>query len=114
MENQAFQLSCSPQPSHGDLIGLRLYHRRPHSQTTLLSMSRLSNLRVDLAYGGRLQLRGGLLSPQVNVTIPDIQFADAGLYVFELGYTVDNSSDHILLATQKVLLLVKSKGKISL
>lgn len=111
-ENQAFQLSCSPQPSHGGLIGLRLYHRRPHTQTTLLSMSRTSDLRVDLAHSGRLQLRGGLLSPQVNVTILNIQFGDAGLYIFELSYTVGNSSEHILLGTQKVLLLVKSTGKI--
>lgn len=109
-ENQAFQLSCSPQPSHGGLIGLRLYHRRPNSQTTLLSMSRLSDLRVDLAHGGRLQLRGGLLSPHVNVTIPNIQFGDAGLYIFELSHTADNSSEHIPLGTQKVLLLVKSAG----
>lgn len=112
-ENQAFQLSCSPQPRHGGLIGLRLYHRRPQSQTTLLSLSRLSDLRVDLAHSGRLQLCGGLLSPQVNVTIPNIQFGDAGLYIFELSYTAGNSSEHILLGTQKVLLLVKSTGKIA-
>lgn len=112
-ENQAFQLSCSPQPSHGSLFGLRLYHRRPHGQTTLLSMSRLSDLRVDLAYSGRLQLQGGLLSPPVNVTIPNIQFGDAGLYICELSYTAGNSSEHILLSVQKVLLLVKSTGKIS-
>lgn len=110
-ENQAFQLSCSPQPGHGGLMGLRLYHRRPHSQTTLLSMSRPSELRVDLAHSGRLLLRGGLRSPQVNVTIPNIQSGDAGLYVFEMSYTDGNSSEHVLLGTQKVLLLVKSTGK---
>lgn len=113
-ENQALQLSCSLQLSPGSLIGLRLYHRRPHSQTTLLSMSRPSDLRVDLAHSGRLQLRGGLLSPQVNVTLPNIQLGDAGLYIFELSYTVGNSSEHFLLGTQKVLLLVKSTGKMSL
>lgn len=114
MENQAFQLSCSPQPSHGGLVGLRLYHRRPHNQTTLMSMSKQGHLKLDPAYSGRLQLRGGLLSPQVNVTLTDIQFADAGLYIFELSHTVGNSSDHILLGTQKVLLLVKSTGKVTL
>ncbi|XP_075880202.1 uncharacterized protein LOC142886851 [Nelusetta ayraudi] len=109
-ENQAFQLSCSPQPGHGGLMGLRLYHRRPHSQTTLLSMWRPSELRVDLGHSGRLLLRGGLHSPQVNVTIPNIQSGDAGLYVFEMSYTDGNSSEHVLLGTQKVLLLVKSTG----
>lgn len=111
-ENQAFQLSCSPQQSNGGLIGLRLYHRRPHSQTTLLSMSKGNDLRVDPTHSGRLLLHGELLSPQVNVTIPNVQFGDAGLYIFELSYTVGNSSEPILLGTEKVLLLVKSTGKI--
>lgn len=112
-EKQAFQLSCSPQPGHGGLMGLRLYHRRPRSQTTLLSMSRPSELRVDLAHRGRLQLRGGLRSPQVNVTIADIQSADAGLYIFEMSYTDGNGSEHVLRGSQKVLLLVKGAGKCS-
>uniref|UniRef100_UPI0037E714FE uncharacterized protein n=1 Tax=Semicossyphus pulcher TaxID=241346 RepID=UPI0037E714FE len=106
-ETQTLELSCSPKQDHGSLTGLHLYHRNAHSQTTLLSMAEGGELRVDPALRERLQLSGGLNSLQVNVTITHLQPADTGLYMWELSYRKRNSSEQIVLAAQKVLLLVK-------
>ncbi|XP_044037917.1 uncharacterized protein LOC122869220 isoform X2 [Siniperca chuatsi] len=105
-ESQSLELSCSPQQQHGSLTGLHLFHLSSQSQTTLLSMSEGSELRVDPEHKGRLQLCGGLDSLQVNVTISHLQRSDTGLYMWQLSYR-ENSSDQILLSTQKVFLLVE-------
>lgn len=109
-ESQSLELSCSPQQEHGSLTGLHLYRRRPQSQTTLLSMVEGGELRVDPEHRGRLQLRGGLFSLQVNVTISNLQPGDTGLYIWELSYREENSSDQIILSAQKVFLLVEGTG----
>ncbi|XP_044037916.1 uncharacterized protein LOC122869220 isoform X1 [Siniperca chuatsi] len=109
-ESQSLELSCSPQQQHGSLTGLHLFHLSSQSQTTLLSMSEGSELRVDPEHKGRLQLCGGLDSLQVNVTISHLQRSDTGLYMWQLSYR-ENSSDQILLSTQKVFLLVEGTGR---
>ncbi|XP_068574953.1 uncharacterized protein [Cebidichthys violaceus] len=110
-ESQSLELSCSPQQEHSTLIGLHLYHRSAQSQTTLLSMAEGGGLRVDTDHGGRLQLRGDLDSLQVNVTMTLLQRSDTGLYMWELSYRVDNSSDQISLSAPKVFLLVEGTGR---
>ncbi|XP_075942237.1 uncharacterized protein LOC142944916 [Anarhichas minor] len=110
-ESQSLELSCSPQQEHSTLIRLHLYHRNAQSQTTLLSMAEGGGLRVSTDHGGRLQLRGGLDSLQVNVTVTLLQRSDTGLYVWELNYRVDNSSDQISLSAPKVFLLVEGTGR---
>lgn len=109
-ESQSLELSCSPQQEHSTLIYLHLYHRSAQSQTTLLSMAEGGGLRVNTDHRGRLQLRGGLDSLQVNVTVTLLQRSDTGLYVWELNYRVDNSSDQISLSAPKVFLLVEGTG----
>ncbi|KAM6913954.1 uncharacterized protein PEZ65_014446 [Lycodopsis pacificus] len=110
-ESQSLELSCSPQQEHSTLIYLHLYHRSAQSQTTLLSMAEGGGLRVNTDHGGRLQLHGGLDSLQVNVTVTLLQRSDTGLYVWELNYRVDNSSDQISLSAPKVFLLVEGTGR---
>ncbi|XP_074513005.1 uncharacterized protein LOC141781277 [Sebastes fasciatus] len=110
-ESQSLELSCSPQRRHSSLMGLHLYHRSAHSQTTLLSMAEGDEPRVDSEHRGRLQLYGGLGSLQVNVTISHLQLSDAGLYMWELRYRKENSSDRTILSAQKVFLLVEGTGR---
>uniref|UniRef100_A0A8C2X4E8 Immunoglobulin V-set domain-containing protein n=1 Tax=Cyclopterus lumpus TaxID=8103 RepID=A0A8C2X4E8_CYCLU len=90
--------------------GLHLYHRSAQSQTTLLSMAKGGGLRVNTGHRRRLQLCGGLDSLQVNVTMDLLQRSDTGLYMWELSYRVENSSDRIFLSAPKVFLLVEGTG----
>lgn len=108
-EGQSLQLSCSPQQQRGRLTGLHLYHHGPQTQTTLLSMVESGELRVDPRRGRRLQLRGGLDSLQVNVTMSDVQSSDTGLYMWVLSYR-ENRSDQIISSAPKVFLLVEATG----
>lgn len=108
MENQALELSYSPQRDDCSLMGLRLYHRVPQNQTTLLSMEWGGKLRVNPEHRGRLQVCGGLSSPWVNVTLSNVQLGDAGFYMWELSCEICNSAEHIL--AQKVFLLVERTG----
>ncbi|XP_060882699.1 uncharacterized protein LOC132954212 [Labrus mixtus] len=111
-ESQTLQLSWSPQQDHGLLTGLHLYHRSARSQTTLLSMAEGCELRVDPMLEGRLHLRGGLDSLQVNVTITHLQPADTGLYMWEQSHRKKkNSSEQIISGAQKVFLLVEGTGR---
>ncbi|XP_071329995.1 uncharacterized protein [Trachinotus anak] len=110
MKNQSLELSCSLHQDLGSLTGLHLYHRSAQSQTTLLSMAEDGDLRVNPEHRGRLQLCGGLDSPQVNVTISHLEHSDTGLYMWELSYSEARSSDFILSA-QKVFLLVDGAGR---
>nr|XP_046270069.1 uncharacterized protein LOC124072603 [Scatophagus argus] len=110
-ESQTLELSCSPQQRHGSLTGLHLYHRSAHSQTTLLSMAKDGDPRVDPERRGRLQLCGGLDSLQVNVSISHLEPSDTGLYMWELSYRKGNSSDQVVLGAQKVFLLVEGTGR---
>lgn len=64
-------------------------------------------LRVDPEHRERLQLSGGLDSLQVNVTISNVHPRDTGLYVWELRYREENSSDRIIVSAQKMVLLVE-------
>ncbi|XP_076609397.1 uncharacterized protein LOC143334463 [Chaetodon auriga] len=107
-ESQSLELSCSPQHEHGSLTSLRLYHRGVQSQTTLLSMAEGGELRVDPEHRLRLQLRGGLDSLQVNVTVTHLQPSDTGFYMWELSYR-----DHpqTILSDEKVFLLVEGTGR---
>lgn len=89
-------------------MGLRLYHRGPQSQTTLLSMAWGGKLRVNPEHRGRLQVCGGLSSPWVNVTLSNLQPGDAGFYMWELSCEIYNSTQHIL--AQKVFLLIERTG----
>lgn len=107
-ENQALELSYSPQRNDCSLMGLSLYHRSPQSQTTLLSMAWGDKLRVNPEYRGRLQVCGGLSSPLVNVTLSNLQPGDAGFYMWELSCEICNSAQHI--SGQKVFLLVERTG----
>ncbi|XP_054463181.1 uncharacterized protein LOC129098218 [Anoplopoma fimbria] len=106
-ESQPLELSCSPQREHSTLTGLHLYHRSAHSQTTLLSMSKGRGLRVNKEHKERLQLGGGLDSLQVNATLTRLQHSDTGLYMWELSYREEKSSDQNVLSAQKVFLLVE-------
>ncbi|XP_023137519.2 cd7 antigen-like [Amphiprion ocellaris] len=107
-EGQSLVLSCSPQKNHGSPSGLHLYHRWAQSQTTLLSLSEAGEVRVDPEVRTRLQLRGGLDS--LNVTISQVQLSDTGLYMWELSYREENSSDQSILSTQRVFLLVEGRS----
>lgn len=109
MKNQSLQLSCSLQQDLGSLAGVHLYHRSAHSQTTLLSIGEDRALRVDPGHRGRLRLCGGLDSLQVNVTISPLEDSDTGLYMWELSYRGEHSSD-LALSAQKVFLLVDGAG----
>ncbi|XP_034070921.1 cd7 antigen-like [Gymnodraco acuticeps] len=111
MESQSLELSCSPQLGAGRLTGLHLYHHSAHSQTTLLSLAVGGELRVAPGHRGRLQLLGGLESPQVNVTVSQLQRSDTGLYLWELSYTEDSRLDQILLSAHQVFLLVEGTGR---
>ncbi|XP_026180085.1 uncharacterized protein LOC113140477 [Mastacembelus armatus] len=103
-QSQTLELSCSPQ--QGNLMGLTLHHRGAQSQTTLLSVAKGSDLRVNPEHRGRLQLKGGLDSPQVNVTISQLHHSDTGLYMWEMSYRNQESSD-LILSAQKVFLFVE-------
>lgn len=105
-ENQSLELSWSCRQEHSNLKGLYLYHRSAQSQTTLLSMTEGSKLRVHWEHKERLQTSGGLHSLQVNVTISHLQHSDTGLYMWELSYR-DNSSEQNVVYSQKVFLLVQ-------
>ncbi|XP_053193948.1 uncharacterized protein LOC128378452 [Scomber japonicus] len=105
-ENQSLELSWSRRQEHSNLKGLYLYHRSAQSQTTLLSMTEGSKLRVHWEHKERLQTSGGLHSLQVNVTISHLQHSDTGLYMWELSYR-DNSSEQNVVYSQKVFLLVQ-------
>ncbi|XP_036943648.1 uncharacterized protein LOC119013331 isoform X2 [Acanthopagrus latus] len=109
-ENQSLELSCTPQLEHSSLTGLHLYHRSAQSQTTLLSLSEGGEVRVNPEHRGRLQLCGGLDSPQINVTTSHLQPSDTGLYVLELSYRERNSEQIIFISAQKVFLLVEGTG----
>lgn len=62
---------------------------------------------VNPDHRGRLQLHGGLRSPQVNVSVSDLQRGDTGLYVWELSSREENSSEQVRVGAAKVLLLVE-------
>ncbi|KAK2833557.1 hypothetical protein Q5P01_017446 [Channa striata] len=108
-ENQSLELSCSFQQDLSSLTGMKVYHRSGQSQTTLLSMAEGGGLRVNPEHRGRLQLRGGLDSQQVNVTISHLQHSDTGLYTLELSYRKEENS-HLLRTTQSIFLLVEGSG----
>ncbi|XP_071768458.1 uncharacterized protein LOC139921945 [Centroberyx gerrardi] len=110
-ESQSLELSCSAQQAGGTLTGLHLYHRGTHSQLTLLSVAEGGELRVDLQHRGRLEVSGGLGSQRVNLTVSHLQYADTGLYVWELTYRADNSTHHSVLADRQVFLLVEGAGR---
>lgn len=110
-ESQSLQLSCSSQQDHGLLTGLHLYRRGSSSQTTLLSLSEDGKLKVDPVLRGRLRLNGGLDSLQVNVSISRLQPVDTGLYLWEQSYRRKNSSEQIIMHTQKVFLFVEGTGR---
>lgn len=63
--------------------------------------------KVNPDHRGRLQLHGGLRSPQVNVSIFDLQRGDTGLYLWELTSGGENSSEQVRVSATKVLLLVE-------
>lgn len=106
-EGQSLQLSCSLPEQQGRHTGLHLYHCGGQTQTTLLSMVEGLELKVNPEHRGRLQLHGGLRSPQVNVSVSDLQRADTGLYVWELSSGGMNASEQISISATKVLLLVE-------
>lgn len=106
-EGQSLQLSCSLRDQQGPHTGLHLYHCGDQTQTTLLSMVEGAELRVNPEHRGRLQLHGGLRSPQVNVSILDLQHGDTGLYVCELSSRGRNTSEQVSISAAKVLLLVE-------
>ncbi|XP_022608093.1 uncharacterized protein LOC111227019 [Seriola dumerili] len=110
-KNQSLELSCSPQQDLGCPTGLHLYHRSSQSQTTLLSIAGDGEVRVNPEHRGRLQLCGGLDSPQVNVTISHLEHSDTGLYMWELTYGEELSPD-LVLSAQKVFLLVDGAGRL--
>lgn len=109
-ESESLELSCTPQLEHSSLTGLHLYHRNAQSQTTLLSMAEGGEVRVNPEHRGRLQLRGGLDSLQINVTTSHLKPSDTGLYVLELSYRENNSEQIIFISAQKVFLLVEGTG----
>ncbi|XP_018527259.1 uncharacterized protein LOC108880294 [Lates calcarifer] len=102
--SQSLELSCSPNKL--SLRGLHLYHRGAQTQTTLLSMAKGGEIKVNPEHRGRLHLGGGLDSAQVNVTISHLQHNDTGLYMWELSYREENYSD-LILSAEKVFLLVE-------
>lgn len=106
-EGQSLQLSCSLREQRGPPAGLHLYHRGGQTQTTLLSMAEGVEPKVNPHHRGRLQLHGGLRSPQVNVSVSDLQRGDTGLYVWELSSREENSSEEVSVGAAKVLLLVE-------
>ncbi|CAI5675206.1 unnamed protein product [Oreochromis niloticus] len=110
-EGQAVVISCSPWQAHGGLMGLHLYHRGVQSQTTLVSVTEAGEVTVALDHRARLQLRGGLSSLKVNVTISRLELSDTGLYMWELSYRDTNSSDQMILCTQKSFVLVEASGR---
>ncbi|TNM97302.1 hypothetical protein fugu_015458 [Takifugu bimaculatus] len=107
-EGQALQLSCPLGEQQGPPTGLHLYHRGGQTQTTLLSMAEGAEPKVNPQHRGRLQLHGGLRSPQVNVSVSDLQRGDTGLYVWELS-SRENSSEEVSVSAAKVLLLVEGR-----
>lgn len=111
-EGESVRLSWSAEQTCDTLTGLHLYHSSTQGQMTLLSVVEGNKLRVSPEYRGRLELSGGLGSPQVNVTISHLGRPDTGLYVSELTYsTANNSYDLTNVSSQKVFLLVEVSGK---
>lgn len=106
-EGQSLQLSCSLREQQGPPAGLHLYHLGGQTQTTLLSMAEGVEPKVNPHHRGRLQLHGGLRSPQVNVSVSDLERGDTGLYVWELSSREENSSEEVSVGAAKVLLLVE-------
>lgn len=106
-EGQSLQFSCSLPEQQGRHTGLHLYHRGGQTQTTLLSMVEGVELKVNPEHQGRLQLHGGLSSPQVNVSVSDLQSSDTGLYVWELSSREMNTSEQVSVSAAKILLLVE-------
>lgn len=64
-------------------------------------------LRVDPERRERLELRGGLDSLRVNVTLSNLHPSDTGLYMWELSYREENGSDQLILGSEMMFLLVK-------
>ncbi|CAK6964850.1 uncharacterized protein LOC128378452 [Scomber scombrus] len=112
-ENQSLELSWSRRQEHSSLKGLYLYHRSAQNQTTLLSMTEGSKLKVHWEHKERLQTSGGLHSLRVNVTISHLQHSDTGLYMWELSYR-GNSSEQMVVSSQKVFLLVQGTSGVVL
>ncbi|XP_041858046.1 cd7 antigen-like [Melanotaenia boesemani] len=109
-EGQSLGLSLVLQQDHSSLAGLHLYHRGAQSQTTLLSLAEGRENRVDSGLQARLQLRGGLKSIKINVSIAHLQRSDTGLYMWEMRYREENGSHQIILDAQKIFLLVEEEG----
>ena len=105
-EGQSLQLSCSLSGQQGLLTGLHLYHCGGQTQTTLLSMEEGGEPKVNPEHRARLQLHGGLRSPQVNVSVLDLQRGDTGLYVCELSSRW-NTTEQVGVSAAQVLLLVE-------
>ncbi|XP_077591000.1 uncharacterized protein LOC144208841 isoform X2 [Stigmatopora nigra] len=107
-ENQSLELWCPPPEDHGTPTGIRLYHRRGPSQTTLLSLDPglHGELKLDPDYERRLRLSGVGGASGVKVTLTYLQPGDSGLYACEKR---DNGSRHIAL-TRQVFLLVDNPG----
>ncbi|XP_077590999.1 uncharacterized protein LOC144208841 isoform X1 [Stigmatopora nigra] len=108
-ENQSLELWCPPPEDHGTPTGIRLYHRRGPSQTTLLSLDPglHGELKLDPDYERRLRLSGVGGASGVKVTLTYLQPGDSGLYACEKR---DNGSRHIAL-TRQVFLLVDNPVK---
>lgn len=107
-EGQSLQLSCPlGGEQRGGHAGLRLYHRAGQTQTTLLAVAEGVAPKVNPEHRGRLRLRGGLRSPQVNVSVSDLRRGDTGLYVCELSYRGRNTSEQV--SVTEVLLLVEGR-----
>uniref|UniRef100_H3CI75 Ig-like domain-containing protein n=1 Tax=Tetraodon nigroviridis TaxID=99883 RepID=H3CI75_TETNG len=106
-EGHTLQLSCSLGEQAGPHTELHLYHCGGQSQTTLLSVAEGVEPKVNPEHRGRLRLRGGLSSPQVNVSVSALQRGDSGLYVCERSSRGGNTSEQV--SVTKVLLLVEGK-----
>ncbi|CAN9505911.1 unnamed protein product [Ophioblennius macclurei] len=107
---QTLSLSCHLQQDPNSPTDLHLYHRATRSQTTVLSVAKDGNIKVDPDRRARTQLHGGLNSLEVNVTISPLELGDTGLYVLELNYQVDNGSDQVAPCAPKTFLLVETSG----
>ncbi|KAM9745301.1 uncharacterized protein ACNS7B_009707 isoform 4-T4 [Menidia menidia] len=110
-EGQSLALSVVPRHDQNHLTGLHLYHRGAQGQTTLLSLAEGEEARMDSGRRARLQLRGELTAPEINVSISHLQLSDAGLYMWELSYGQENSSGQTLLSGRRVFLWVEGTGR---
>ncbi|CAG5897692.1 unnamed protein product [Menidia menidia] len=110
-EGQSLALSVVPRHDQNHLTGLHLYHRGAQGQTTLLSLAEGEEARMDSGSRARLQLRGELTAPEINVSISHLQLSDAGLYMWELSYGQENSSGQTLLSGRRVYLWVEGTGQ---